>query len=317
MARINNTNPNYNALVKRKQDLTKDLGNATTILNNATEIKAGNKTNPYQVDVKSIRDQLRLADERAIDQINEIDPKVLQTANLLQDNYLSMLRSPLGPTQDDRTEAMRGLIEDEAMNQLRLGSTLDESVRREVQQAARGAQTARGNIFGVAPAVEEAMQTGLMGEQRKAQRYGAAASFLGSGLSRSDQAARNTSLRQALDLNRLGAANAFIAEGANPYNMARDRVSQQDARALNYINANTAAAGGFANTAQTAEPFRYVNPNAGINLAQNAASIYGGLLDFTSNNYRSQSGALAQVASANSIPNYISAFSSLVPSFSF
>ncbi|NBW21605.1 MAG: hypothetical protein EBR82_77975, partial [Caulobacteraceae bacterium] len=135
--------------------------------------------------------------------------------------------------------------------------------------------------------------------------------------SRSDQAARNTSLRQALDLNRLGAANAFIAEGANPYNMARDRVSQQDARALNYINANTAAAGGFANTAQTAEPFRYVNPNAGINLAQNAASIYGGLLDFTSNNYRSQSGALAQVASANSIPNYISAFSSLVPSFSF
>ena len=317
LAKINSTNPNYNALVKRKTDLTKDLGNATTILNNATEIKSGTKPNTYQVDVQAIRDQLRLADERALDQINEIDPKVLQTANLLQDNYLSMLRSPVGPTQDDRTEELRGIIEDEALNQLRLGSTLDESVRREVQQAARGAQTARGNIFGVAPAVEEAMQTGLMGEQRKAQRYGAAASFLGSGMTRGDQAARNTSLRQALNLNRLGAANAFVAEGANPYNLARDRVSQQDARALNYINANAAAAGGFANTAQTAEPFRYVNPNAGISLAQNATNIYGGLLDFTSNNYRSQAGALAQVASANSIPNYISAFSSLVPSLSF
>ena len=89
LAKINSTNPNYNALVKRKTDLTKDLGNATTILNNATEIKSGTKPNTYQVDVQAIRDQLRLADERALDQINEIDPKVLQTANLLQDNFLS------------------------------------------------------------------------------------------------------------------------------------------------------------------------------------------------------------------------------------
>jgi len=317
LSRISNTHPSYAALATKKSDLEKDLASATKILNYNTGIKDGTVANPYVVNIEDIRKQMQLPEERAVAQINEFDPDIMRNARLLQDNYSNMLTSPVGPTQDDRTEALRGLIEDEAMNQLRLGSTLDESVRREVQQASRGAQAARGNIFGVAPAVEEAMQTGMMGEQRKAQRYGAAAAFLGSGMTRGDQAARNTALRQSLDLTRLGAANAFMAEGANPYNLARQRVADQDARTLNYINANAAATGGFANTSTPAEAYRYVNPNAGINLAQNATSIYGGLLDFTSRNYGSQVDALSRVAQANSLPNYISAFSGLAPSFSF
>lgn len=317
LAKISNTHPQYASLVAKKDDLTKDLANATKILDYNTSIKSGSVKSPYVVDVEQIRKQLQLPEQNVVAQIDEIDPAMMRNARLLQDQYSSMLSSPLGPTQDDRTEMMRGYIEDEALNQLRMGSSLDEATRRDVQQAARAAQTARGNIYGAAPAAEEIMQTGLMGEQRKLQRYGAAAAFLGSGQSRTDQAARNTGLRQALDLNRLGAANAFLAEGANPYNIARDRVAQQDARAINYINANAAAAGGFANTAQQAEPFRYVNPNAGINLAQNAANIFGNYLDYGSRTYAAQVGAQAQVASANSIPNYISAFSGLVPSFSF
>jgi hypothetical protein len=40
------------------------------------------------------------------------------------------------------------------LNQLKLGSTLGAEEQRQYQQAARAAQTARGNIFGVAPDLE-------------------------------------------------------------------------------------------------------------------------------------------------------------------
>jgi len=307
--RLKSTQEIIDRLNKDIADVTADTMAAKAIFDNPGDF--GQET------VSAFRETLRLPEERALDQIGEIDPAMLSTSRALSDQFRNMAASPLGPTQDDRTEQLRGMIEDEALNQLRLGSTLDESTRREVQQAVRGAQAARGNIFGVGPATEEAMQTGLMGEQRRNQRYGAAAAFLGSGMSRGDQAARNTSLRQSLDLNRLGAANEFMAGGVNPYNLANQRVANQNANFLNYINANTAAAGGFANTAAQIQPYQFVNPNAGFLGAQNAANIYGNLLDFTSRNYASQASAQAQLGAANSVPNYLSAFSSLVPSFSF
>lgn len=51
-----------------------------------------------------------------------------------------------------------------------LGSQLDEGTRREVEQAARRGQAARGNLNGNASAIEEAMTVGSAGEARKAQR---------------------------------------------------------------------------------------------------------------------------------------------------
>ena len=296
--------------------LTKDIADVTADTNAAKAIV----DSPSVGDdvVSNFREKiLKLPEERALGAIREIDPDMMATAEGLASQFRSLSASPLGPTQDDRTEMMRGYIEDEALNQLRMGSALDESTRREVQQAARAAQTARGNIFGAAPAAEEIMQTGMMGEQRKAQRYGAAAAFLASGQTRGDQAARNTALRQSLDLTRLGAANEFISGGANPYNLANQRVANQNAQAINYLNAQTAAAKGFNNTANVVTPYQFINPNAGLEGARTSAMTYGNLLDFSSRNYSAYAGAQAQVAAANSVPNYISAFSSLVPSFSF
>ncbi|NBW16556.1 MAG: hypothetical protein EBR82_52120 [Caulobacteraceae bacterium] len=307
--RLKSTQDVIDSLIKDIADVTADTNQAKAIFDNPGDIGADT--------VASFRETLRLDEERALDEIGVIDPNYLATSRALSDQFRGMASGPLGPTQDARTEEMRGLIEDEALNQLRLGSTLDESVRREVQQATRGAQAARGNVFGVGPAVEEAMQTGLMAEQRRNQRYGAAAAFLGSGQSRGDQAARNTSLRQSLDLARLGAANDFVAAGANPYNLAAQRVSNTNANAINYINAQNAASGGFANTANVVNPFMFVDPQAGFRGAQNAANIFGTYADYQARTYGAYANAQAQLGAANSIPNYISAFSSLVPSFSF
>lgn len=283
---------NFVAIQKQIDEVTTDLTSLNDTLTKANALKTRGFT-VTDNDRTQYRKIISLSEQNALDQINLIDPDYLSTSRSLQGAYKSMLDTPLGATQDERTEAMRGMIEDEAMNQLRLGSTLDESVRRDVEQAARGAQTARGNIFGVAPAVEEAMQTGLFGEQRKAQRYGAAASFLGSGLSRGDQAARDTALRQSLNLSRLGAANEFLAGGANPYNIANQFVANKNAAFTNYIAANVGQAGGFNTASYATNPFQFVNPNAGLEGAQTSASIYNTMQNAAASMYGNQVGAIA------------------------
>lgn len=284
--RLKSTQATIDRLSKDISDVTSDITSAKTIFDNPGDIGADT--------ISSFRETLRLPEERALDQIRAIDPAMLDSARGISGQFRDLATQPLGATTDPRTEELRGALEDEAVNQLRLGSTMDQEVRRNVEQGVRAAQTARGNIFGVGPAVEEAMQTGLAGEQRKLARYGAAASFLGSGQSRGDAAARNTSLTQALNLSRLGAANEFIAGGVSPYNLANQRVANQNANFLNYINANNAATGGFANTANQVQPYQFVNPNAGFEGAQTAASIYNQMQSSQASMYGSQVGAIAQ-----------------------
>ena len=284
-SRIKATDDVINKLKTDISDVTSDLNSARSIYENPGDIDTNT--------ISSFRETLRLPEERALDQIRTIDPNILETARGISSQFQEIATRPTGATTDPRTEQLRGAVEDEALNQLRLGSTLDQEVRRNVEQGVRAAQTARGNIFGVGPAVEEGMQTGLFGEQRKLQRYGAAASFLSSGQSRGDAAARDTALRQSLDLSRLGAANEFVAGGVNPYNLANQRVANQNATLMNYINANNAATGGFPAIANQVQPYQFVNPNAGFEGANTAASIYNTMQNAQASMYGSQVGAIA------------------------
>lgn len=119
----------------------------------------------------------------------------------------------IGATTTQETEALRRQVEGEAAAQLALGSTLGAEEQRQYQQAARAAQTARGNIFGVAPAVEEAVTTGAAGEQRRLARYGAASQFLSSGQTTSDALARDVQLRAALQQGRYQTGGELLASG--------------------------------------------------------------------------------------------------------
>jgi len=211
----------------------------------------------------------------------------------LGQRYRQMATDPMPETTDPRTEQLRGALEDEAINQLRLGSTLDQEVRRNLEQNIRAAQTARGNIFGIAPAVEEAMQTGLAGEQRKLARYGAAAQFLGSGQSRSDAMRENLAFRDTLLQNRLGRASDFIAAGPSIGNLAQARVNQQQNMFANYINANQANPGQFNPQANQVPFYQTADPEAGFKGAATAASIYNQMQASQASMYGSQVGAIA------------------------
>lgn len=271
--------------------VTKDTLQAESLYKNYTGVSGTQASTA----VSKFRESLRLPEERTIDQINEIDPTVGATVRALSKQYQTMAETPLGATTNPETEAFRRNVEQTIAGQVALGSQLGAEEQRQYQQAARAAQTARGNIFGVAPAVEEAVTTGLAGEQRLQARLGAAQGFLASGQSMSDAAARDVGLRNALEQSRLGAAQGFIASGPTMYNMASQRLGTQQGLLNNYLAASQPQqTGGFQGTPSAANPYAYVNPNAGFIGAQTSASIYNTLADYASQTYGAQVGAISR-----------------------
>jgi len=305
-------------------------------------------------EITSFRSFVQLPEERASQQLFQIDPDSYRTAVGLGQQYRQMATAPIGETQNAQTEAFRAelekgyrdystsaigatttpetealrqRIEGEAMAQLSLGAQLGAEEQRAYQQAARGAQSARGNIFGVAPAVEEAVTTGAAGEQRKLARYGAASQFLSSGQTTGDALARDTQLRNALQQsklgtggqfltsgqtmsdalrgdiafrdalqqNRLGAAANFIGGGPSIYNLAGARTAQQQNAIQGYIQANQALPGGFNQQPSTASNFyQTVDPSIPIALTNAFASLYGSQAGYQANTYGAQVGALSR-----------------------
>ena len=247
--------------------------------------------------ITSFREFAKLPEERAGDQLRQIDPDAYRTAVGLGRQYREMATQPLGATTTPQTEELRNTIEQEALNQLRLGSTIGAEERRGYEQAIRGAQTARGNIFGLGPAVQEASQIGMAGEQRKLARYGAAQSFLGSGETTGAAAGRDLALRNSLQQNRLGAAAGFVAGGPSLYNLAGQRLAQQNASFQNYINANQAMPNQFQTGPAANQFYQTTNPAIPTQLAGNAASIYNTMSDYTANTYGAQVGAISRQSS--------------------
>jgi len=248
-----------------------------------------------QKEITSFREFLMLPEERATQQLRQIDPESYQTAVQLGQRYRQMATEPLPATTSPQTEALRSTIEQEAINQLALGAQLGAEEQRQYQQAVRAAQTARGNIFGLGPAVQEAAQIGAAGEQRKLARYGAAMQFLGSGETTGAAQARDLALRDALTQQRLGAAAGFIAGGPSIANLAQARTQQQQAAMQNYVAASMAGPGGFAMAPSTAQNFyQTTSPEIPVALTGEFNKLYSSQAGYQANVYGSQVGAIAR-----------------------
>jgi hypothetical protein len=314
----------------RRADVQKTVDSLTSQLSEAQKdtLEAKNLFENYQPvsgeqatgAITQFRESLRLPEQRTLDQIREIDPQAFETIKGLGQQFQQLATTPLGPTTTQQTEDLRNTIEQEALNQLRLGSTIGEEERRGYEQSIRAAQTARGNIFGLGPAVQEASQIGAAGEQRKLARYGAASAFLGSGETTGAATARDLGLRNALEQSRLGAAASFAAGGPTMYNMASQRLGTQQGMLNNYLAASQPQqTGGFQATPSAANPYAYVNPNAGFVGAQNAASIYNTLADYSAQTYGAQVGAQAATYTSPSkaFANIAGGLSGFMPNLNF
>ena len=246
-------------------------------------------------EITSFRTFAQLPEERASQQLFQIDPDSYRTAVGLGQQYRQMATEPIGATTTPETEQIRKTIEDEALNQLRLGSTIGAEERRGYEQAARAAQTARGNIFGIGPAVQEAAQIGAAGEQRKLARYGAAQQFLGSGLSTGDALKADIAFRDALRQNRLGAAANFIGGGPSIYNLAGARTAQQQGAMQSYIQANQPLPGGFNQQPSTAANFyQAVDQQIPVQLTNAFNQLYRSQADYGASTYGAQVGAISR-----------------------
>jgi len=259
------------------------------------------------------RESMMLPDERALREIRQIDPTTADTIETLTKGYAQLAKADIGATTDPATEALRRDIQDKITSQVALGSQLDAEERRQYEQAARGAQTARGNIFGVAPAVEEAVTTGLAGEARLKERLGSATSFLSSGQSVTDALRRDTAFREAATLNRLGAAADFTSSGATAYNMGNRRAAEQSGALAALLNASKTTTSGAFTGGQTANnPYMYVDPMAGFRGAQNATNLYGSEADYLAKTYGAYVNAQASTNASNSLPQYLNAGANLI-----
>jgi len=344
-----------------KKDLTSvrsAVADATNQIKNFKPIAAGSPEAAKEI--TSFRSFLQLPEERASQQLRQIDPEsydtsvalgrkyretatapIGQTQNAqteafraeLEKGYRDYSKSPIGATTTAETEALRRRIEGEAMSQISLGAQLGAEEQRQYQQAARAAQTARGNIFGVAPAVEEAVTTGRAGEERKLARYGAASQFLSSGQTTGDALARDVQLRNALQQsklgaggqfltsgqtmsdalrgdiafrdalqqNRMGAAANFVAGGPSVYNLAQARTAGQQNAFQNYIQANQALPGGFNQQPSTAANFyQTTSPEIPVALTNAFNNLYSSLAGYQANTYGAQVGAISRQPSGAS-----------------
>ncbi len=252
-------------------------------------------------EITAFREFIKLPEERAGEQLKQIDPESYKTAVGLGQRYRQLATEELPATTTPQTEQLRNTIEQEALNQLRLGSTLGAEERRGYEQAVRAAQTARGNIFGLGPAVQEAAQIGAAGEQRKLARYGAAQQFLASGETTGGAAARDLALREGLTQQRLGAASGFLAGGPSLANLAQQRLGQQNLAAQQYIQANQALPGQFMTQGMPQQFYQTASQEIPVQLAGNAANIYGSMADYQSSTYGAQVGAISRQPSGGQI----------------
>jgi hypothetical protein len=117
-------------------------------------------------------------------------------------------------------------------SQAALGSKLDPETAREVDQATREAQIARGNVYGTPQLVQEAMTRGQAGLALQQQRQGALQSYLSSG---QDVGSVAQGLYQQGQQNYLQQYQNYLA--AYMQNQANQRAAQQGA--VGYLGSGT------------------------------------------------------------------------------
>lgn len=89
-----------------------------------------------------------------------------------------MLRAAMSWLADPQFRKVREALGMAALEDVESGYELAPGMREEVQQATRAAQYARGNVFGAAPAAEEAFEVGNAAFRLRQQRLANAASYL-------------------------------------------------------------------------------------------------------------------------------------------
>lgn len=170
------------------------------------------------------------------------DPNTAATTQSLGQNYAAMAANP---------------------------GQLSDSVQRDVAQAARAAQAARGNMLGTSQAAQESLQSGLYGQQLQQQQMQMAQQWLGSGLTKTGQGQQLYNFNQgAQNQNAANAAN-YLGSGTTPIAVG----SKYNNDIQNQAN-QASGTGTYYSPTQMGNPWTYLNPQAGPQFSQQSAQWY-------------------------------------------
>ena len=125
-------------------------------------------------------------------------------------------------------------------DQFALGSQLDPTTAKQVEQQTRLAQAGRGNVYGTPQMVEEAMASGQAGQALQQQRtqnlaaaLGGEQSYLGAGLGLGDTAMSLYQQGLANKANAQQNALSYLSSGQTPYQAGAGYLNQANANAAN------------------------------------------------------------------------------------
>lgn len=117
------------------------------------------------------------AQQQMLDLAKSSTPEILALRQQYGVDYVNQQRAEQ-QASDPEAFALRQGLGQQLQDELAKGGDMTPAQTRMVQQATREAQTARGNVLGVAPAVQETMAQFDVGEQLKQRRQSAAQAFV-------------------------------------------------------------------------------------------------------------------------------------------
>lgn len=175
-----------------------------------------------------------------------------------------------------------------------LGSQLDPSTQREVSQATRQAQQARGNVYGTSQLVAEAMARGSAGEARKQQRQQDLLGYLQSGQTTGDVAYNLYNRGQSNMRDAQSGALSYLSSGQTPYQVGANFVNQAEGNA-----ANAAQGGPQYNPAALSNQYNASQfPQYGLQTSQNANAWYNSLNAYSGGAYPTKNRGAGAAAGA-------------------
>ena len=222
----------------------------------------------------------------ALQQMAQTDPRTEAVRQALSSTYLTGLNLGGAPTAqqlgdliklygqvDPTSLGARQQLGTDLASQEALGTQLDPATQRQVSQASREAQIARGNVYGTPQMVEEAMTRGQAGLALQQQRQQALQSYLSSGQTTGDVALNLWNQQQQQQRANQAGALSYLTSGATPYQAGAGYLNTAENQA------NAAAAGGPQYAPSGPSPY-YTGagtssfPQYGIDTSQTSANWY-------------------------------------------
>jgi hypothetical protein len=177
----------------------------------------------------------KTTEQRSLEEIGKTSPNTVNSINNLSQYYSNQSAAAATPGSAQKQQAAYLAASDAAdpasaatRNALSASynamsqnpGQISGGVQQDISQAARAAQTARGNAMGTAQAAQESLQSGVYGQQLQQQNLQNSQQWLGSGLTKTGQGQQLYNFNQGANQSMANNTASYLQSGNTPVNYA-------------------------------------------------------------------------------------------------